>query len=190
MTTDTYCGNCGEPIYGEDSANRQPCPKCGSKKRKYSLELNASVSVSATVTAQVFRPASAFLDVAHTLANSDDRMDWNLCVVAALVACEVSTEKTLVEVARATQKESLVKSQRDSDRTFKMQNPKTRALYKRLTGDDIESPPEEWDEYVRVKNLRNGIVHEGQQADQKSARDCLRVATRFVKRLESHKPAK
>lgn len=187
MQTDTVCGQCGEPIYNEDTNNRKPCPKCGSTKRKYSLTLAVQASASVTVTAEVFRPASAFLDVATALASSDDRMDWNLSVVAALVACEIATERTIVEVAKANGKQSAAVSQRNRDRTFKMQDPKTRALYKQLTGDDTEQPADDWRKHVAGRDLRHSIVHEGLQTSRKDAADFLTTATRFANRLEKHR---
>lgn len=189
IETDTHCGSCGEPIYNEDSANRVPCPKCGSTKRVYNGECNVTLSFSVSANAQLFRPAAAFLDIAHTLSASKDRMDWNLCIVAALVACEIATEKTIIEVAKAKGEESLVAQQRNEDKTFKMRWAKARTLYHQLTGDDIKQPANEWDNYTKAVDHRNDIVHEGQQKDQATAKECLRVATAFVKRLEKHKPS-
>ncbi len=186
-TTDTYCFDCGEAIYNEDSANRNPCRNCGSKKRTYSLEASVTVSASVTATARLFRPVSAFLDIAHKMADSNERMDWNLAVVSAIVACEIATEKTIVDVARAKGHESLVEQHRDGDKTFKMQWPVSRRLYLQLTRDNIEQPSDEWTAFLKAVEQRNDVVHEGEQRNQTDARICLEVATKFVKRLEKHK---
>ncbi|MCK4581111.1 MAG: hypothetical protein KAU10_07150 [Dehalococcoidia bacterium] len=187
IVTDTYCFNCDEPIYNEDTANRKPCPNCGSKKRKYSVEASITASGSVSATARLFRPASAFLDIAHELAASNERMDWNLSVISAMVACEIATEKTIVHVARVTGKESLVEQHRKKDKTFKMQGCGARKLYLELTGDNIEQPGDEWAAFRQAGDQRNDIVHEGEQKDQGNAKRCLEVATKFIKRLEKHK---
>lgn len=186
-TTDTYCFDCGEPIYNENTANRRPCPKCGSKKRQYSPKVSITASMSVSATARLFRPASAFLDIAHELAASDERMDWNLSIISAIVACEIAAEKTIVAAARAKGQESLVDQHRDRDRTFKMQWEVSRKLYLQFTGDNIEQPSDEWAAFLQAVGQRNDIIHEGEQKDQADAKQCLEVATKFIKRLERYK---
>lgn len=187
IVTDTYCFNCGESIYNEDTANRKPCPNCGSKKRRYNGASSITASGSVSATARLFCPASAFLDIAHELAASNERMDWNLSVISAMVACEIATEKTIVDVARVTGQESLVDQQRDKDKTFKMQWCSSRKLHLQLTGDNIKQPSDEWTAFLQAVDQRNDIVHEGEQKDQGDAKRCLEVATKFIKRLEKHK---
>jgi restriction system protein len=60
MSNGIMCGNCGTAIYeSRDSApeERKPCPKCGSKSRKYSV--TGVVSASATVSGRTTISAAA-----------------------------------------------------------------------------------------------------------------------------------
>lgn len=187
--TDTYCGECNEPINDEDTLSRKPCPKCGSKNRIYDAKVSTTVSVSASATCRVFRPASAFLDIARKLASSSERMDWNLAIVAAVVSCEIASEKAIVEAARHTNQEHLVSKARSGDKTFKMHHKATQKLYRQLTGDDITKPSPDWDDYEKIVDWRNDVVHEGEQKSQAEATECVQIAAKFVDRLGKNTPS-
>lgn len=57
--TDVACGECGASIPGEsadvDVQNRQPCPRCGSKKRAFSIQIGGTLTTSGSVDASVTR---------------------------------------------------------------------------------------------------------------------------------------
>jgi len=58
VSDDISCGNCGEPIIERpaiDPADRQPCPRCGSMTRTFSVRAEVRGSSSMTATAHVIR---------------------------------------------------------------------------------------------------------------------------------------
>jgi predicted RNA-binding Zn-ribbon protein involved in translation (DUF1610 family) len=55
----TTCADCGEPIDERGATEREPCPKCGSKRRDHSIEVHDEVRVSDSVSVQVSRAVSA-----------------------------------------------------------------------------------------------------------------------------------
>jgi hypothetical protein len=65
MSDKTICGECGEPITGEapglDVTQRKPCPKCGSTRRTYGVELRESISSSVRADAIVITTRFGFL---------------------------------------------------------------------------------------------------------------------------------
>lgn len=93
MAESTVCGNCGETI--TEPANtpvekRQPCPNCGSTRRNFSVELMASISVSASVAATLVTYPNALLTIARSLIGQGH---FNIAVVTLQMACEVATER-------------------------------------------------------------------------------------------------
>jgi len=93
MAESTACGNCGETLTEPASTpveKRQPCPKCGSTRRNFSVELTASVTASASVTATVVTYPNALLTIAQSLINQGH---FNIAIVTSHMACEVAAER-------------------------------------------------------------------------------------------------
>jgi hypothetical protein len=154
--------------------------------REQYAECGIQAQSAMSAKGEVFRPARAFLDWAATLSKTNERMNWNLSIVAAMTACEIATEKTIVEGARAARKEPLVKKERgDKDKTFKMHWLVARCLYKDLAGDNIELPEDHWQEFLEAVEHRNDVVHEGKQKESSDAKEVLHTAQRFVARLDT-----
>ncbi|MFC2079759.1 hypothetical protein ACFLSZ_07235 [Candidatus Bipolaricaulota bacterium] len=62
-------------------------------------ECRIQAATAMNTTADVFRPASAFLLWAESLVSSEARMDMNMAIEAAMPACDVSTERVIVALA-------------------------------------------------------------------------------------------
>jgi hypothetical protein len=135
VATDTYCGDCEEPIFNEDSANRLPCPKCGSKKRKYHLSMGVTVSVSVSADAQVVSYPQSFLGTARDWIREDVEELYSMAVIVCHVACEVATERAMDAAFRTLGNELLEKVIRKRIRSNRMGTEETRKLYTALTGD-------------------------------------------------------
>ena len=148
-----------------------------------------------TANGDVLRPAQAFLDWAKDLAASKERMDWNLSIVASLVACEIATERVIVAVAKASDQEELVSGLRSEVaslasgekryKTFKMHEKGVATLYRDLTQDEIREPKPEWTRFAQAIDHRNDVLHHiGEQKEQSEAQECLEAALAFVGRVQ------
>jgi hypothetical protein len=102
----SICAQCGELI-GElrrdDPAQWKPCPKCGSTSRTFPVHMDAtaqgehSTAVDADATVQVQLAAyypQMLLNLAQRLI---DEGQFSIAVVVAHMACEIATERSLVE---------------------------------------------------------------------------------------------
>ena len=93
MSESSACGNCGEPL--AEPANtplekRQPCPKCGSTRRNFSVEMRASIKVSASVNVEVITYPKASLTITQGLVGQEH---FNIAIVTSHMACEVAAER-------------------------------------------------------------------------------------------------
>ncbi len=93
MPESTACGNCGEPLTELASISvekRQPCPKCGSTRRTFSVEMTATVTASASCTATLITYPKALVTIAQNLI---DQGYFNIAIVTSHMACEIAAER-------------------------------------------------------------------------------------------------
>lgn len=103
MAESSACGNCGEPLAepaNTPAESRQACPKCGSMRRSFSVEMTGSLTVSGSVTATVITYPKALLTIAQSLI---DQGHFNIAIVTSHMACEVAAERAF-DAAYAAQK--------------------------------------------------------------------------------------
>ncbi len=181
--TDTYCGNCGQAIYDEDSDNRRPCPHCGSTARKYSLTANITVSVSASATATKISFPQSLLNSAANLLARNDKLSLSMAVVFCHTACDIAADRAVEE---ALEKRSLGHTKAPLRAMFSGYSPKNGRIwdfYCALTGDDIKQRPF-WQKVVDSSKCRDGIIHSGRFATAEQATEAHAAAVEFVKHLK------
>lgn len=134
--SEVYCGECGEDLSGIDEDD--PCPQCGSSKRKYSLSCSVTVDVSASVN------ASLIIGRCET-----DRLLEKNEYAAALLVSAVDLEAIL----------GYHLGSRQGTLGAKIGNLKNKLEQEGFTLDK-----EEWQEYEddvkKLKHIRDNIAHE------------------------------
>ena len=183
MQTDTYCGNCGEPIYNEDSSNRTPCPNCGSMKRKYSLKVSATVSVSISVDATTITYAQSFLDTAGDWIDGTVNELYSMAIIVCHAACEIATERAFDRAFGGLSNDSLETILRKRIERKNIDNEEVRKLFDALTGGDLASEPF-WPRYMDSVERRNAVAHRAKLFTQDEARETHKAATALVNHLE------
>jgi uncharacterized Zn finger protein (UPF0148 family) len=181
-TTDTHCATCGEPIYDEDSHNRNPCPKCGALSRTYSLTANVTVSVSVSAEAKKISLPQSLLDTARAMIDSDIDGLPAMAVILCHAACEIATDRALEAGFKANQIEHLHETIRKRFRSNRMGTKETHQLYTALTGDDIKNTPF-WKQYTASIKRRDEIAHSGRMIGKDEAEETHKAATALVKHL-------
>lgn len=182
MSTDTYCGNCGEPIYNEDSSNRQPCPKCGATKRTYHLTADISVTVSVEADATYRSYAQSFLDTASAWIGGNVRELYSMAVVICHVACEIATDRALEAAFGQLGNKALEVAVRKRIRSNRMGRREVHRLYNALTGRNIENESF-WSKYKESIDRRDSIAHEGALVSREEAKETHAAATQLVRYL-------
>ncbi len=157
MAESTACGNCGEPLTEPASTaveKRQPCPKCGSTRRNFSVEMTASVSASASFTAAVITYPKALLTIAQNLI---DQGHFNIGIVTSHMACEVAAERAFDAAYAAKKLEPLGEAVDGLMNGHNLGNEKHRKLYNALTGTELEKQSF-WTRFKSASEKRNSIV--------------------------------
>jgi hypothetical protein len=160
MSGSVVCGQCGEPIPGEvtglESAQREPCPKCGSTSRTYGVEIPPmTTSSSVTVKTTVITYPQKLLTLTRRLI---DEGEFAIAVVVAHIACEIATERCLTEAFAAKGIPDLEDSVTDFFSGSSLANDRIRKLYTALTGDEVEKAPF-WQKFKESAVRRNKIAH-------------------------------
>ena len=179
MAESPVCGNCGETITEPASTpveERQPCPKCGSTRRNFFVELTASVSASACVTATLVSYPNALLTIARSLI---DQGHFNIAIVTSHMACEVATERALDAAYVAKNLAALGEAVDSLMNGSNLANHKHRKLYNALTGTELEKQSF-WQQFKSASEIRNSIVHKGGHANKFDAESALQAANELI----------
>ena len=183
MAESTVCGNCGERLNEPPSTaveQRQPCPKCGSTRRNFSVELTASVTVSASVTATLITYPNALLTIARSLIDQDH---FNIAIVTSHMACEVAAERAFDAAYAANNLEPLGEAVDGLMNGHNLANDKHRKLYNALTGTELEKQAF-WPRFKSASEKRNSIVHRGGHANKSEAEAASHAASEFITYLK------
>jgi len=183
ITTDTYCGKCGEPIYNEDSHNRKPCPKCGATSRKYSLTASVTVAVSASVKATVVLYPQSLLDTAESLISKGDELSLSMAVILCHTACDIAADRAFSSILDSNSLGHIKKELRAMFSGYSPNNDRLWNLYSALSGEKIQHKPF-WTPLKKSYDCRTDIVHKGKMADMKQATITHKEATSFVAYLK------
>ncbi|MCK4394913.1 hypothetical protein KAX17_18595 [Candidatus Bipolaricaulota bacterium] len=183
VTTDTFCGKCGEPIYNEDSNNRIPCPNCGAKERKYHVSASINVSVSVSVDAEVISYPQSFLNTAKDMIDKDIKELQSMAVILCHVASEIATDRALMASFEKNKIGHLKETICSRFRSRRLANKEIRKLYTGLTGDDIAKATF-WPDYQDSVQRRDDITHRGILVSKADAEKSHAAATELVKHLE------
>ena len=179
----TACGNCGEPLTEPASTpveKRQPCPKCGSTRRNFSVEMTASVTVSGSLTATVITYPKALLTIAQSLI---DQGHFNIAIVTSNMACEVAAERAFDAAYAAKKLEPLGEAVDGLMNGHNLGNEKHRKLYNALTGTELEKQSF-WPRFKNASEKRNSIVHKGGHANKIEAEAALQAANELITYLK------
>jgi len=177
------CGNCGAPL--AEPANtpvekRQPCQKCGSISRNFSVEMTASLTVSGSFTATAITYPKALLTIAQSLI---DQGHFNIAIVTSHMACEVAAERAFDAAYSAKGMEPLGEAVDGLMNGHNLGNEKHRKLYNALTGTEIEKQPF-WPRFKDASEKRNSIVHKNGQANKLEAETALQAANDLITHLK------
>jgi len=177
------CGNCAEPLTELASTpieKRQPCPKCGSTCRSFSVEARASIKFSASCSAEVITYPKALLTIAQGLV---DQGHFSIAIITSHMACEVAAERAF-DAAYAAKKLELLGEAVDSLMNgHNLGNDKHRRLWNALTGTELEKEPF-WSRFKSASEKRNSIVHRGGLANKGDAEAALQAATDLITHLK------
>jgi len=178
VAASTTCGNCGElltePVSSSDE-KRPPCPKCGSTRRSFSVEMHASIKMSASFNAEVITYPMALLTIAESLV---DQGHFNIAIVTSHMACEVAAERAFDAAYAARKLEPLGEAVDSLMNGRNLGNDKHRKLWNALTGTELEKEPF-WSRFKSASEKRNSIVHKGGHAKKRwrLRRPCKRQKT-------------
>ena len=179
----SVCGACGEPIIGEDPAQRKPCPKCGSTSRKFGLSLHVTSSSSVTVQAEVVTYPQRLIAMARSLI---DEGQFSFAVVVSHTACEIATERSLYEAFAAKGLQDLQDWVQSLNYGYNLANDRIRRLYTALTGDEIQKEQPFWSKFKKSADRRNRIVHKGVIVEKPDAEESYKAADELVARLKKY----
>ncbi len=182
MADITRCGNCGETLAEPADTpveKRQPCPKCGSTRRNFAVELKASVTATATVSATLTTYPSALLAIAQSLI---DQGHFNIAIVTTHMACEVAAERALDAAYAAKGLQQLGEAVDGLMNGSNLANERHRRLYNALTGIQLETQPF-WQRFKTASEKRNSIVHKGGHANKSEAESALAAAKDLITHL-------
>ncbi len=184
MSTGITCGQCSQPITGEspsgDPARRKPCPKCGSTSRAFSVHMQATVSLSGTLQAEVTTYPQTLLSAARSLI---DEGQFSIAVVVAHMACEIATERSLSESFAKKGVQYLDEPVTDLLNGYNLANERIRKLYSAFTGDEVQKAGF-WLKFKESATRRNQIVHAGAIVGKAEAEESYKAASDLVANLK------
>jgi hypothetical protein len=167
------CAQCHEPLApppAEAPKHRDPCPKCGSQLRTFSLAA-APGNVGITGSpADIFTTQSppGLLNAARSqLAGGD----YGAAIVTANTACEVA-----IRLAAAVRRDPKSKLR------WSPNAPEVVGKFEAWTGVAF-SKESFWPAYLAMYRLRNGAAHEGRKLLFDEAQRAIDTATEFVGRF-------
>lgn len=183
MAESGACGNCGEPLTEPASTpveKRLPCPKCGSTRRSFMVEMRESVTASAIFDAEVITYPKALLTIAQSLI---DQGHFNIAVTTSHMACAVAAERAFDAVYSDKKLEVLGEAIDSLMNGHNLGNDKHRKLRSALTGTELEEEPF-WSRFKSASKKRNLIVHSGEHANKTDAEAALQAANDRITHLK------
>jgi hypothetical protein len=121
------------------------------------------------------------LEAAERYANDGENA---VAVIVAQTACELVTEIAFESFFRLHgMSESDKKALRP--RPYNLDNGKVRALYVLLSKDKIHRNKSFWPGFTKQAKLRHRIVHNGEPATAKDAKDSIQATTKLIEHVES-----
>jgi hypothetical protein len=178
------CGQCGEPIIDEspggDPTARKPCPKCGSRTRKFGVQQHFTAAGTVTVDATVITYPQNLLALARMLI---DEGRYGISVVVAHMACEVAAERSLTEAFLNRGIPDLEDPVTDLLNGYNLAREQNRKLYTALTGDDIQKK-RFWQKFKESASRRNKIIHNSAIVGKIEAEDSFNAASGIVAHLK------
>jgi len=179
------CGECGTVLYNEHSdlpvANREPCPRCGSTRRAFSVQVSAKISFSARANEQasVITYSQSLLNTANDLVG---RKLYDAAILMAHQACEIAFESTIARALSRSKHQSAPEIESSVSCGTNLANDHARELYTSLTGDEIQRQSF-WPQFKEFVALRNQVAHSTKNASRSEAEAALRVASALVDHL-------
>ena len=107
---------------------------------------------------------------------------YEVAVVTAQMACEISVERVLRAYFRIRELEHLEAPVEDLLPSFNLANDKVRRLYSALTNDHVHREFF-WSEYKTMVAIRNKAVHAGARVQESQAQMVIRIAASVLKHL-------
>jgi RNA polymerase subunit RPABC4/transcription elongation factor Spt4 len=186
MDDTVTCRNCGSVVDEKakmpDGTNA-PCPNCGETARIHNVAGSIVVRASASATATVVYYQEKLLDLAASLINTNDRLQFGICVVIAHIACEVAVQRYLYQKLKANKLEYLSESLEGLFNGFSLIASAERKAFKTITGLDL-SKELFWKDYHSSVERRNKIIHTGQIETKENAQITIDVAKMLIARLK------
>lgn len=183
MAESTVCGNCGETLTEPAKTpveQRQPCPKCGSTCRNFSVELTASITASASVTATLVTYPNALLTIARTLIDQDL---FNIAIVTSHMACEVAAERAFDAEWAAKNLELVGEAVDKLMSGHNLGNERHQGLYNALTDTRLQEQSF-WNQFKNASEKRNSIIHRGGHANKVEAEAAWQAAKDLITYLK------
>ena len=107
---------------------------------------------------------------------------YEVAVVTAQMACEISVERVFRTYFRVKDLEHLEAPVEDLLPSFNLANDKVRRLYSALTNDHVHREFF-WSEYKTMVTIRNKAVHAGARVQESQAQMVIRIAASVLKHL-------
>lgn len=183
MEEETRCKNCGTLITGENTANRKPCPNCGSTKRQYLGKVPISASASVEAKAEVKTYPEYLLEICASLMENKHH---SIALVTADLACGVAVERALARKFENEGKRELGAVVLDSYGSFNLKNESIWRLYKTLTGDETIRDEPFWPDYTPIRSNRNAVMHDRKTFGKQEAENAYNGAKGLVEYLKEH----
>lgn len=184
MADSVFCSNCGDSIAGEassgDPAQRKPCPRCGSMGRRSGVEVLDGIGIVESATAIIIPYPEALLTKAQELIVNGD---FNIAVVVAHMACEISVERAISRAFAAKGIGYLEEAVEELLSCYNIANKRVRNLYNALTGDQIQNQSF-WKSFEESATRRNKAVHEGRIVVKAAAENSHKAASDLVAYLK------
>lgn len=178
------CGECGNEIAGEstgiDSAQRQPCPQCGSTARSFSINLETTITVSDTVRDVLITYPQTLLTTAGSFLMQGH---FDIAIIVSHMACEIAVERSISEAFIKKGVPGLRESVIALFSGYNLANDKIRKLYTALTSDNIVVQPF-WQDFNESSVRRSKIMHAGVRANKTEATDSVAAASDLISHLK------
>jgi hypothetical protein len=186
MSDSIFCGKCGKPVTGEspsgDTAQRQPCPQCGSLARSHDVHIQVSdgFNLVGSLTANIITYPEALLTTAKDLIVNGQ---FSIAVVVAHIACEISTERALSQAFAAKGIEYLEEPVEELLSGYNLANDRVRNIFNALKGDEIQKQSF-WQAFKQSATLRNNVIHQGKIVTKAEAEASVKAASELVTYLK------
>lgn len=124
----------------------------------------------------VFQSVASLMTLAQVMCLTSEKAFWSLSVILCHTACEVATEKTIDALRQ--------KAGLERNGYSKIHRECVQREYERLTGGNV-TEWEQFQDWAQTVKVRNAIVHDGMCVDQEPAKECFRLTTGLIARMQS-----